>query len=177
MDFVILDVNDNVDVPLILGRPLLATSQALIDVSNGKMALRVGNEKVDFTLTDAMKHSFYSNDSWLYLDAPGSINDESMQDLVSNKPFKESLDDSQKEDAPTMVSKVEDVTHTHKKHWKVVPRSKKGKTKPFLKEITNELCTTIGKLPIFSHLGLELYDKETYTKFKQFSLLEPPNMP
>ena len=33
VDFVPVDVDDDVDVPLILGRPFLATFQALIDVS------------------------------------------------------------------------------------------------------------------------------------------------
>ena len=33
VDFVPVDVDDDVDVPLILGRPFIATFQALIDVS------------------------------------------------------------------------------------------------------------------------------------------------
>ncbi|XP_039131825.1 uncharacterized protein LOC120268534 [Dioscorea cayenensis subsp. rotundata] len=45
MDFVILDVDDDVDVPLILGRPFLNTSGALIDVKGGKMTFRVGDEQ------------------------------------------------------------------------------------------------------------------------------------
>ncbi|XP_076904960.1 uncharacterized protein LOC143560564 [Bidens hawaiensis] len=39
VDFVILDMNEDDSVPLILGRPLLATEQALIDVRNGKLIL------------------------------------------------------------------------------------------------------------------------------------------
>lgn len=39
VDFVIQDVDEKVDVPLILGRPFLATSKALIDVKDGQMAL------------------------------------------------------------------------------------------------------------------------------------------
>ena len=56
MDFVILDVDDDVDVPLILGSPFLATSQTLIDVSNGKITIRVGDEEVVLALSDTMKH-------------------------------------------------------------------------------------------------------------------------
>ena len=40
MDFVILDVDDDANVPVILDRLFLAISQALIDVGNGKMTLR-----------------------------------------------------------------------------------------------------------------------------------------
>ena len=46
MDFVGLDVDEDVEVPLILGRPFLATSLALIDICNGKMTLRVDEDVV-----------------------------------------------------------------------------------------------------------------------------------
>ncbi|XP_039146805.1 uncharacterized protein LOC120284046 [Dioscorea cayenensis subsp. rotundata] len=45
VDFVILDVDDDVDVPLIFGRPFLNTSGALIDVKGDQMTLRVGDEQ------------------------------------------------------------------------------------------------------------------------------------
>ncbi|KAK8926414.1 hypothetical protein KSP39_PZI018814 [Platanthera zijinensis] len=45
VDFVILDIEEDVEVPLILGRPFLATSRAVIDISNGKLFLRVGDDE------------------------------------------------------------------------------------------------------------------------------------
>lgn len=39
VDFVILDMDDKVEVPLILGIPFLETSKALIDVKDGQMVL------------------------------------------------------------------------------------------------------------------------------------------
>ncbi|XP_039135746.1 uncharacterized protein LOC120273170 [Dioscorea cayenensis subsp. rotundata] len=57
VDFMILDVDDDVEVPLILGHPFLNTSGALIDVKEGKMTLRVRDEQVVFTLPEAMKHT------------------------------------------------------------------------------------------------------------------------
>ncbi|XP_039119210.1 uncharacterized protein LOC120255420 [Dioscorea cayenensis subsp. rotundata] len=39
VDFVILDINNIVEVPLILGKPFLAACKALIDVKDGRMAL------------------------------------------------------------------------------------------------------------------------------------------
>ncbi|XP_039131782.1 uncharacterized protein LOC120268435 [Dioscorea cayenensis subsp. rotundata] len=50
VDFVIMDVDDKVEVPLILGRPFLATSKALIDVKDGRLALLVGEEEIIFKL-------------------------------------------------------------------------------------------------------------------------------
>lgn len=50
MHFVVLDVNEDVDVPLILGRSFLRTSKEIIDMDGGKITLRVGNETVTYKL-------------------------------------------------------------------------------------------------------------------------------
>lgn len=46
VDFGILDVDDDVEVPMILRSPFPNISGALIDVKGGKMTLRVGEEKI-----------------------------------------------------------------------------------------------------------------------------------
>ena len=43
------------EVPLILGRPFLATGRTLIDVQQGKLILRVQDEQVTFDVFEAMK--------------------------------------------------------------------------------------------------------------------------
>ncbi|XP_062086338.1 uncharacterized protein LOC133792446 [Humulus lupulus] len=40
-NFIVLDMEEDNDVPIILGRPFLATGQALIDVQKGELRLRV----------------------------------------------------------------------------------------------------------------------------------------
>ena len=52
VDFVIMDEDEDIDVPLILGRPFLTTSQALIHVKDGRLVLRVGEEEVVFNLLE-----------------------------------------------------------------------------------------------------------------------------
>ena len=52
------------------------------------MTLRVGDDGVVFALSDAMKHSFVSNDSCFYLDVTDSIVDECIQKLVCHKPLR-----------------------------------------------------------------------------------------
>ncbi|XP_070011187.1 uncharacterized protein [Nicotiana sylvestris] len=47
-DFVILDCEVDYEVPIILGRPFLATGKALVDVEEGELTFRVGDEKVVF---------------------------------------------------------------------------------------------------------------------------------
>ncbi|GJS61579.1 putative reverse transcriptase domain-containing protein [Tanacetum coccineum] len=48
IDFIILDMPEDVKVPLILGRPYLSTFHAKIDVFKRKITLRVGDEKIIF---------------------------------------------------------------------------------------------------------------------------------
>ncbi|GKA37202.1 DNA-directed DNA polymerase [Tanacetum coccineum] len=48
IDFIILDIPEDNDVPLILGRPFLSTAHAKIDVFKRKITLRVGKEKIVF---------------------------------------------------------------------------------------------------------------------------------
>ncbi|GKF31583.1 RNA-directed DNA polymerase, partial [Tanacetum coccineum] len=48
IDFVILDIPEDNDVPLILGRPFLSTAHSKIDVFKRKITLRVGEEKLVF---------------------------------------------------------------------------------------------------------------------------------
>ncbi|GJS51918.1 retrovirus-related pol polyprotein from transposon TNT 1-94 [Tanacetum coccineum] len=48
IDFIILDMPEDVKVSLILGRPFLSTAYAKIDVFKRKITLRVGDEKIIF---------------------------------------------------------------------------------------------------------------------------------
>ncbi|KAK0595310.1 hypothetical protein LWI29_005505 [Acer saccharum] len=55
VDFVILEMEEDVEIPLLLGRPFLKTAGALIDVKEDKMTLRVGDEHVVFNMKKAAK--------------------------------------------------------------------------------------------------------------------------
>ncbi|GJW79202.1 hypothetical protein Tco_0140884 [Tanacetum coccineum] len=48
VDFIILDMPEDIKVPLILERPFLSTARAKIDVYKRKITLRVGEEKIIF---------------------------------------------------------------------------------------------------------------------------------
>ncbi|GJV36780.1 hypothetical protein Tco_1409257 [Tanacetum coccineum] len=52
-------------VPIILGRPFLATARAVIDVHEGKLSLRVGSETITFNIDKSMKSAHFSDD-YLY---------------------------------------------------------------------------------------------------------------
>ncbi|XP_050893955.1 uncharacterized protein LOC127100728 [Lathyrus oleraceus] len=49
-DFVIMDIKEDSHIPIILGRPFLATAGAIIDVKKGRLTFEVGEEKVEFLL-------------------------------------------------------------------------------------------------------------------------------
>ena len=50
VDFVVIDIEEDKQVPLLLGRPFLATGAALINMKKGELTLRVGDEVVHFNL-------------------------------------------------------------------------------------------------------------------------------
>ncbi|XP_070023367.1 uncharacterized protein [Nicotiana sylvestris] len=54
-DFVILDCKVDYEVPIILGRPFLATGKALVDVEAGELTFRVGDKKVVFHVCKSMR--------------------------------------------------------------------------------------------------------------------------
>lgn len=45
VDFVVIEMEEDQQISIILGRPFLATAGAVIDVKNGKLTLQVGEEK------------------------------------------------------------------------------------------------------------------------------------
>lgn len=80
VDFVILHLDDMVEVPLILGRPFLATSQALIDVKDCRMVLRIGEEEHVFKVKDSMRHSIDFNDACYFVDVVDDLVTDFVQD-------------------------------------------------------------------------------------------------
>ncbi|CAM8960312.1 unnamed protein product [Rhodiola kirilowii] len=54
-DFIVLDISEDVDIPIILGRPFLYTAKAVIDMDRCSLALRVGSDRIVFNLPDMSK--------------------------------------------------------------------------------------------------------------------------
>ncbi|KAK5811750.1 hypothetical protein PVK06_027117 [Gossypium arboreum] len=46
VDFIVLDIEEDSNTPLILGRPFLATAKMIIDVGTGELTLRVGDKTI-----------------------------------------------------------------------------------------------------------------------------------
>ena len=54
IDFVVKKMEEDTQVPLLIGRPFLATGVSLIDVKKGELTLRVGNEAMHFNLNKSL---------------------------------------------------------------------------------------------------------------------------
>jgi len=56
IDFVVMDIEEDVDVPLILGGPFMKTTKVIIDVDKRKLKVCVTDEEVSFNVFEPMKH-------------------------------------------------------------------------------------------------------------------------
>ena len=54
-DFVILDCEVDFEVPIILGRPFLATGRVLVDMEKGQMKFQLNSEEVTFYFCRSMR--------------------------------------------------------------------------------------------------------------------------
>lgn len=61
VDFIVLEMEENTEIPIILGRPFLATAGAVIDVKNGRLTLKVGEEDIEFNLFEVAKYLSFTN--------------------------------------------------------------------------------------------------------------------
>ena len=61
MDFVVIDIKEDKQVLLLLGRPFLSTRATLIDVKKKELTLKVGDEKVHFNLNQCLKQLYFDN--------------------------------------------------------------------------------------------------------------------
>ena len=82
VDFVIMQMEEDTQVPLLLGRPFLATGAALIDLLKGELTLRVGNEAVQFNINRSMEHPNVEADCCMAVRNNSLLNDELNSDCI-----------------------------------------------------------------------------------------------
>ena len=56
VDFIVLDKEEDKEIPIILGRPFLATGRAMIDVQREELKLRVQDDEVKLNVFEAARH-------------------------------------------------------------------------------------------------------------------------
>nr|XP_025617856.1 uncharacterized protein LOC112709991 [Arachis hypogaea] len=88
-DFVIFDMEEDVNASIILRRPFLATGRALIDVQKCELTLRVNDEQIVLNVFKALQHP---ND---YADCMKiDITNPLVQEALEEEDFNESLESS-----------------------------------------------------------------------------------
>ncbi|XP_057996598.1 uncharacterized protein LOC131175918 [Hevea brasiliensis] len=55
VDFVVLEMEEDIHISIMLGRPFLPTAGPIIDVKNDRLTLKVGEEEVEFNLNQNLK--------------------------------------------------------------------------------------------------------------------------
>ena len=89
VDFVVLDMEEDRVAPIILGRLFLATGQALIDVKNGELTLRVGEDQVKFNLYKRVEFPSTENASCMMIDALIPLQEDVLYDFGKSSPLQE----------------------------------------------------------------------------------------
>ncbi|GJV49966.1 DNA-directed DNA polymerase [Tanacetum coccineum] len=84
IDFVILDMREDTRIPIILGRPFLATARAMIDVFNKKITLRIGDEEVIFDVDQSIKKPLTEDDECYGIDDLDQTIHLESQELMEN---------------------------------------------------------------------------------------------
>ena len=82
MDFVVIDIEKDKQVPLLLGRPFLETGAALIDVNKGELTLRVRDEAMHFNLNHSLKQPELSNVDYEIVETKIPISFELINDRI-----------------------------------------------------------------------------------------------
>ncbi|GJV76678.1 hypothetical protein Tco_1508262 [Tanacetum coccineum] len=82
INFVILKMEEHSKVPLILGRPFLYTTNAIIRVKQKQLNLGVGTERITFSIDSAMKHSYSNDDTCFSIDVINEILEEDFNALL-----------------------------------------------------------------------------------------------
>ncbi|GJW13492.1 DNA-directed DNA polymerase [Tanacetum coccineum] len=93
IDFVILDMREDCRIPIILGRPFLATARAMIDVFNKKITLRVGSEEVIFDVYQSMKKPRTKDGECYGIHYLDTVVQSASQELLENDHRNKNLED------------------------------------------------------------------------------------
>eukprot|EP00256_Glycine_max_P059923 XP_014628576.1 uncharacterized protein LOC106797847 [Glycine max] len=56
MDFVIMDIEEDAEIPLILGRPFMVTAKCVVDMGKDNLEMSVEDQKATFNLFEGINH-------------------------------------------------------------------------------------------------------------------------
>ena len=160
VDFVIMQMEEDTQIPSLLRRPFLAIGGALIDVQKGELTLRVGDEAVQFNINRSLEHPNVEGDSCMAVRNKSLLNDElnsdciiqhSINEIEMNFQYLESLDC---EVLPSNMFNKETVSSINENSQDEIS-SQKQQTH---EQETSAVGLTLKELP--SHLKYEFLEPE-----------------
>ncbi|XP_061376347.1 uncharacterized protein LOC133318377 [Gastrolobium bilobum] len=104
--FVVLNMEEDTEIPLLLGRPFLAILKAIIDVEQGKLMLRVNEETVTIDVFESMKHPTDGEDCFM-IDIIQEAIDDAMKEESSPLELEQINDDVEIADKEPVVEELE----------------------------------------------------------------------
>ena len=89
IDFVVIDIKEDKQVSLLLGRPFLPIGASLIDVKKGELTLRVGDEAMHFNLNQSLKHPEFDNSDCKIVETKDPISSKLKNDCMIQSSMNE----------------------------------------------------------------------------------------
>nr|GEU92146.1 hypothetical protein [Tanacetum cinerariifolium] len=87
VDFVVLDIKEGHKIPIILERPFLATTHAMIDVFNKKISFKVGNKTITYDIEKSMRFPPSDDDTCHSVDIIYLSILNHVQEILPSEPF------------------------------------------------------------------------------------------
>ncbi|KAK4391379.1 hypothetical protein Sango_1915700 [Sesamum angolense] len=109
VDFIVLDMEEDKNMALILGRPFLATSRALIDVQKGQITLRVNDEHVVFNVFKPMKYMRKNEHDIFAIDSINATRTDNVHLVKCEDPKKECIKNSNRDNLQGLKEEHGDV--------------------------------------------------------------------
>ncbi|KAG9453364.1 hypothetical protein H6P81_006268 [Aristolochia fimbriata] len=143
-DFVVLDIEVDKNLPIILGRPFLATVGAIIDCKQGNLTLRLNNEIICFNIKEAIKQPAIEHDDFfLSID----VIDSCIAEIEEEERIEEAKEgglihsDEKEDEDPIRTREVEELEAENKEELEEEIKEKGAQEapKPELKPLPNNL--------------------------------------
>ncbi|KAJ9536802.1 hypothetical protein OSB04_un000026 [Centaurea solstitialis] len=164
-DFIILDCEVDIDVPIILGRPFLATGRTLIDVQKGELTMRVQDQKVTFIVLDSLRYPEDREECSTLSEIESWCQEKTLGEILGNVDSESDEEESESVEAPLVIAAFEILENEDKKT--LVPSLEVAPDLE-LKQLPSHLKYAFlgdsGKLPVIISLSLEKDQEEKLIK-------------
>ena len=125
--FVVLDYDEDIKTPLILGRPFLAIAKVKIDVEKKEVSVKAHGKQMKFKMSDSKEKFEEQGDAFL-LDMMGVWSDENLKNFFRKEEISLKKKSPPGEEKLSPTEPVKNVPHSWKSIFK---RDKKVDLKPF----------------------------------------------